>query len=68
MLATDTGAARRQGPDGPRHKPARAIGADIAQHDVHTVGAERTFIRTDPGVYGLWWQVAITHCAVWAEF
>ncbi|OJY30482.1 MAG: hypothetical protein BGO98_27595 [Myxococcales bacterium 68-20] len=58
--------ARR--PDGTRDEAAATIGADIVQHGVDAIGAERTLIAADTGIGRVGRQVDIAAFAIGSEF
>jgi len=54
--------------DRARRKSAAACWADIYQNSVDAAGATGTFIRTNPSLQRVVWQVTITPFAIGADF
>lgn len=54
--------------NGPRHKAATAVWADIAQDGINARGTERTFISTDASLKRIRWQRLVAMLAGRSEF
>jgi hypothetical protein len=50
--------------DRSRDEPAAAVGTDVSQDPIDTVGAERAFVAADPRLGGLRRQIPVTELAV----
>jgi hypothetical protein len=64
----DTGTPFCDGPDRARHKPAPAVGADVEEHGLYTVGAECALVGAKPRVSCMGRQVLIAAFAIRSQF
>src|SRR6266478_5125474 len=55
-------------PDRARHKAAAAIRADVEQHALDAIGAERALIAADPRIGRVRWQILVAIFAIRPEF
>ena len=53
--------------DWPWHESSSAVGADVAQHVLNALGAERAFIAADLRVWRFGRKVGVAQLAVWAQ-